>query len=172
MIGSPHRPGSAPVPIILLKIPRLKQLGRLNTFFWKYRWRFLLGILFIILSNYFRILTPQITGFVIDSVQLELLKQKQSEQFVPTQNSFHLKQQRYDVLVKSIIAGIESRPWSVWDRVLWCGITLIVLAFLGGFFMFLMRQTIIVMSRHIEYDQKNQIFAHYLKLDKIGRAHV
>jgi len=31
--------------------------------------------------------------------------------------------------------------------------------------MFLMRQTIIVMSRHIEYDQKNEVFRHYLKLD-------
>ncbi len=31
--------------------------------------------------------------------------------------------------------------------------------------MFLMRQTIIVMSRHIEFDQKNQIFQHYLTLD-------
>jgi ATP-binding cassette subfamily B protein len=28
-----------------------------------------------------------------------------------------------------------------------------------------MRQTIIVMSRHIEFDQKNEIFAHYQKLD-------
>jgi ATP-binding cassette subfamily B protein len=31
--------------------------------------------------------------------------------------------------------------------------------------MFLMRQTIIVMSRHIEYEQKNEIFSHYQKLD-------
>ena len=45
------------------------------------------------------------------------------------------------------------------------GITLLVLALLGGFFMFLMRQTIIVMSRHIEYDQKNEVFQHYQKLD-------
>ena len=37
--------------------------------------------------------------------------------------------------------------------------------FLRGFFMFLMRQTIIVMSRHIEYDQKNEVFHHYQQLD-------
>ena len=37
------------------------------------------------------------------------------------------------------------------------GITILVLALLRGFFMFLMRQTIIVMSRHIEYDQKNEV---------------
>jgi ATP-binding cassette, subfamily B, multidrug efflux pump len=40
-----------------------------------------------------------------------------------------------------------------------------VLAVISGFFMFLMRQTIIVMSRHIEYNQKNEIFNHYQKLD-------
>lgn len=34
-----------------------------------------------------------------------------------------------------------------------------------GFFLFLMRQTIIVMSRHIEFDLKNEIFNHYQKLD-------
>jgi len=44
-------------------------------------------------------------------------------------------------------------------------LTILVLALLRGFFMFLMRQTIIVMSRHIEYDQKNEVFAHYQKLD-------
>lgn len=45
------------------------------------------------------------------------------------------------------------------------GITLIVLALISGLFMFLMRQTIIVMSRHIEYDQKNQVYEQYQRLD-------
>ena len=42
---------------------------------------------------------------------------------------------------------------------------IIGLAITSGLFMFLMRQTIIVMSRHIEYDQKNQIYSHYQSLD-------
>src|ERR1700730_3449570 len=50
-------------------------------------------------------------------------------------------------------------------KVAFCGITLLVLALIGGFFMFLMRQTIIVMSRHIEFDQKNEIYKHYQVLD-------
>jgi ATP-binding cassette subfamily B multidrug efflux pump len=45
------------------------------------------------------------------------------------------------------------------------GVTLIILALISGLFLFLMRQTIIVMSRHIEYDQKNEIFSHYQKLN-------
>lgn len=34
-----------------------------------------------------------------------------------------------------------------------------------GFFLFLMRQTLIIMSRRIEYDIKNEVFSHYLSLD-------
>jgi ATP-binding cassette, subfamily B, multidrug efflux pump len=45
------------------------------------------------------------------------------------------------------------------------GLVLIALALGSGMFMFLMRQTIIVMSRHIEYDQKNEIYTHYQNLD-------
>jgi ATP-binding cassette subfamily B multidrug efflux pump len=44
------------------------------------------------------------------------------------------------------------------------GLWLLAYALLRGIFMFLMRQTIIVMSRHIEYDQKNEVFDHYQKL--------
>lgn len=44
------------------------------------------------------------------------------------------------------------------------GLMLLGLALLRGFFMFMMRQTIIVMSRHIEFDQKNEIYAHYQRL--------
>ncbi len=45
------------------------------------------------------------------------------------------------------------------------GLTIIGLALTSGLFMFLMRQTIIVMSRHIEFDQKNEIYQHYQALD-------
>ena len=41
----------------------------------------------------------------------------------------------------------------------------ILLSLGKGFFLFLMRQTIIVMSRFIEFDLKNEIYAHYQKLD-------
>ena len=39
------------------------------------------------------------------------------------------------------------------------------LAMLRGFFLFLMRQTIIVMSRRVEYDQKNELYSYYQKLE-------
>src|ERR1022692_3725025 len=52
------------------------------------------------------------------------------------------------------------------------GMTLLGLALLRGLFMFMMRQTIIVMSRHIEYDQKNEIYNHYQQLNtQFYKAH-
>lgn len=143
----------------------MKHLSALNTFFWKYRWRLLLGILFIVLSNYFRILAPQLTGYVIDNVQVEVFQQKDSIGLQRLVADMDKKGRRYDVLVKRFISAINERKFSFGNKVLLCGISLLVLALLGGFFMFLMRQTIIVMSRFIEYEQKNEVFRHYLRLD-------
>ncbi len=136
----------------------MKHLGVLHKYFWKYRRRFLLGVLFIILSNYFRILAPQVSGFVIDKVQQAINQQSgiAQQQTIPKQ---------YDVLVKWFIDATIDAQTSLGNLIVFCGLTLLVLALLGGFFMFLMRQTIIVMSRHIEFDQKNEVFAHYQKLD-------
>ena len=47
----------------------MKHLRALNKYFWKYRVRLTAGIFFIIISNYFSILAPQITAYVVDKVQ-------------------------------------------------------------------------------------------------------
>jgi ATP-binding cassette subfamily B multidrug efflux pump len=65
--------------------------------------------------------------------------------------------------ITSILQNKVAADTSVFVR---HGLILIGLALSSGFFLFLMRQTIIVMSRHIEYDQKNEIYAHYQKLDQ------
>lgn len=49
-------------------------------------------------------------------------------------------------------------------NILLFGVLVLLMALLKGVFMFLMRQTIIVMSRHIEYDMKNEIYAHYQRM--------
>jgi ATP-binding cassette, subfamily B, multidrug efflux pump len=130
----------------------LKHLKALNKYFWKYRVRFGIGILFIIISNYFGVLSPQVTGFVIEFVQQKL-------EGLPQKTTSH----NYDVLVEKFISWVNALHGV--DVVALSGITILVLALLRGFFMFLMRQTIIVMSRHIEYDQKNEVFQHYQQLD-------
>ncbi|HVS96704.1 MAG TPA: ABC transporter ATP-binding protein [Puia sp.] len=136
----------------------MKHLRAVNKYFWKYRWRFLLGLVFIILSNYFRILTPQVTGYVVNSVEAEL--RQHTHTAGPSQDTTN-----YDILVRKFIRGMDVRHSSFGQKVVICGVTLLVLALVSGGFLFLMRQTIIVMSRHIEYDQKKEIYDHYQQLD-------
>jgi ATP-binding cassette subfamily B multidrug efflux pump len=135
----------------------MKHLLSLNKYFWRYKWHFLLGILFIILSNYFRILAPQVTKYVLNTVETGLRKE-----YAPAGTAIKTN---YDPLVKLFIGQLDSKDATFKTRILYSGIILLVLALISGFFMFLMRQTIIVMSRHIEYAQKNEIFDHYQKLD-------
>lgn len=136
----------------------MTQLSTLNKYFWRYRWLFFLGILFVVLTNYFRILSPQLTGYVVNTV-VESINAKTAG---TAQTAVH-DHANYDKLVKIVIARFDTLSFA--DKILFTGIILLVIAIISGFFMFLMRQTIIVMSRHIEYDQKNEIFTHYQKLD-------
>lgn len=141
----------------------MKHLRALNKYFWKYRVRLGIGALFIIISNYFAVLAPQVTSFIIDHVQKSI---DDTRGVVTTVSQQHDRE--YDVLVVGFIDWIKKNFYQDSDLskvVILCGVTILLLALLRGFFMFLMRQTIIVMSRHIEYDQKNEVFQHYQQLD-------
>ncbi len=136
----------------------MKHLLALNTYFWKYKKLFIAGVICILISNYFRILSPQITGYIVDIVQQKI----SSTQHITPIASKHYS---YDALVLYLINKFNSKNVSLAAIVIICSVTLLVLALLGGLFMFLMRQTIIVMSRHIEYAQKNEVFKKYLSLE-------
>ena len=135
---------------LLWYLCNMRELRSLNKYFWKYRWRLLGGILFILISNYFGLLAPQLTGFVVDEVQKKINPAAESPGRI-----------FFDPLVQYCIAYFKSLSLDFSSLVLFCGLLLLVLALLRGFFMFLMRQTIIVMSRHIEFDQKNEVYNHY-----------
>ena len=135
----------------------MTQLSTLNKYFWKYRRMFLLGIVFVILTNYFRILAPQITGYVVNTVVLTIKSTTANKEVIT------LSHETYDIIVRNVLTSFDAQPFK--NKILFAGLILLVLALISGLFMFLMRQTIIVMSRHIEFDQKNQIFKHYQQLD-------
>jgi len=137
----------------------MRHLRAVNKYFWKYRWRFLLGILFIVISNYFGILAPQVTGYVVDMVEKRIVQDAGGHAAAVRERSF------YDPLVQGFIRLMEGGHPDFSTLVMICGMVLLFLALLRGFFMFLMRQTVIVMSRHIEYDQKNEVYRHYQLLD-------
>jgi len=114
----------------------LKQLWTLNTYFLKYKWRFLAGIVFVLLMNYFRIVQPQMIRDALDLV-VEELKNPDTES----------RQRLAPQLVRF-------------------GLIVFGCAVLMGIFMYFMRQTIIVISRLIEYDLRKNIFTHYSTLDQ------
>ena len=137
----------------LYKKDSVKELSALNRFFWKYRFRFFTGIILVIATNYLAVLAPQITGYVVGLVQAKLPGGKP------------VVSDRHDLIVSTIIGLSEHFKFSFAWLITFCSVTILILAIIRGVFMFFMRQTIIVMSRHIEYDQKNQVYTHYQKLD-------
>jgi len=110
----------------------MKDLQSVNKYFIKYKWRLLLGMLFVAISSKFAVMPGNVIKDILDQVQDMMKAGNKSDAF-------------FSLVFKG-------------------GLMLLGLALLRGFFMFMMRQTIIVMSRHIEYDQKNEIYAHYQRL--------
>jgi len=117
----------------------MKSLAYLNKFFYKYRWRLIPGVLFVIISNVFGVLTAPLIRVAFNLVAENI-------------SVYHLFS-NFDR--QAIIYNLFG-----YSMLLFAGIVL-ALAVLRGLFLFLMRQTIILMSRHIEYDLKNEIYSHY-----------
>jgi ATP-binding cassette subfamily B multidrug efflux pump len=120
----------------------VKQLAYLNKYFLKYRWHFLLGMLFVSASNYFRVLQPQMIREALDLVIENIALYRMF-------NGFELQRTFFSLTGQTL---------------LYFGAFVLVLALGMGLFMYFMRQTIIVMSRLIEYDLRKEVFAHYEQL--------
>ena len=120
----------------------MKELKYLNKYLAKYKWHLILGTIFIILSNFFQIIPAQLVRLSIDHV-VENLRVYQSFEGSKLQDNF------FNVLSFGIV--------------MYAGLIL-VMALLRGIFLYFTRQTLIVMSRLIEYDLKNDIFEHYQSL--------
>lgn len=120
----------------------MKPLWRLNKYLYKYKGLLLLGILFTVISNFFVIIPAQLVRIAIDYVV----------------ESFAL----YRPLMNGGLG--EAARENFLEYVLVFGLLILAMALLRGFFLFLVRQTIIIMSRRIEYDMKNELFEHYQNL--------
>jgi ATP-binding cassette subfamily B protein len=109
----------------------MKSLRYINKYFVKYKWRFLFGILFTVVSNYFGVQMPAFFSSAIDQFQEQI-----------------------------------NQPTNYLWLALELGAIYMGFSLLKGFFLFLMRQTIIVMSRYIEFDLKKEIYGQYQALDQ------
>ena len=79
--------------------------------------------------------------------------------------SFDLLKGNYELFKLFDGFDLQTDAYALFAKSIWIlGILILISALLRGIFMFFMRQTIIVMSRIIEYDLKNEIFEHYQSL--------
>lgn len=120
----------------------MRSLRALNRYLWKYKLHLLSGIFFVIVSAWFGTLPAQVIRDVLDIIKDELQ-------------------------ILQMIKGYSAQHYFyafVRDTLLLSGATILLFAVLRGFFLFLTRQTLIVMSRRIEFDLKNDIFQHLQSL--------
>lgn len=119
----------------------MKHLAALNKYFLKYKWRLLAGIFFVICANALNVCTPYITGQAVTLISKNIAT----------------------LTTNGPTASLSEETIS--NDVLWLFIKYLAVALMAGAFTFLMRQMIIVVSRLIEFDMKNEIYDHYQQLD-------
>jgi ATP-binding cassette, subfamily B, multidrug efflux pump len=119
----------------------MKELRYLNKYFIKYKYSFLLGIIITIIAQIFSLFTPKLISKSLGAIEkfYNLSVAEKSSQILVS----HFRSE----LIENILLII--------------GTTII-----AGFLTFLMRQTLIVMSRHIEFDLKNEVFQQYENLSQ------
>lgn len=148
----------------------MKNLGYLNKYFWKYRGRFFMGILFILLANVFNVYAPVIIGdgidFLAESIKgVQEIKSTGKDVVVATPGSFQMLDFITGGVDKTTTLHASDYASTITRIALLLALAYIVFFVIKGVFLFYQRQTIIVMSRYIEYDLKNEIYEQYQKLD-------
>lgn len=121
----------------------MKELQPLNKYLFRYKGRLLMGVVFIFLANWFQLYPAQFFRSAIDIV-IESLK-------------------THDLVKNSSIQ--EDIYVDITYALLLFGSGIIIISLIKGVFTFFMRYSIIMVSRFIEFDLKNDIYNQYQKLD-------
>jgi len=122
----------------------MKALKHLNKYLFKYKYRLLLGGIFIVISNIFGLYPAQIIREAFDVADVQLSG---------------------ETIANPSFLATYFQGLSFTNVILLFSAIVIGLALMKGLFTFLMRQTIIIMSRLIEFELKNEIYNHYQQLD-------
>ena len=130
----------------------MKSLQYLNKYLWKYRYQLILGVVFIGISNVFAIYPPQIVSEAIDAVANSAeIQEIVGDEELPTKVNA-----TKDTLLTPYIKDLALKT-----KLIVFAALVLLMALLKGVFTFFMRQTIIIMSRLVEYNLKNEIYEHY-----------
>lgn len=120
----------------------MKELSHLNKYLFRYKYHLLLGILFTVLTIIFQILPAQIVRYALDLVVENIALYKLF-------SSGDLESVIYNHFASGIVIF---------------ALIILLMALIRGLFLFFVRQTIIVMSRLVEFDLKNEVYDHYQTL--------
>ncbi len=120
----------------------MRPLARLNHFFWRYKHLFVPGLLFTVISAGFTVTVPVFVRQAVDSIP----------RFV----------QLYRVFGGTEVQGYLYGEFFV--TLLVFALAIVGFSLISGLFSFLMRRTVVVASRHIEYDLRNDLYAHLQRL--------
>lgn len=162
----------------------MKALLHLNKYFHKYRWRFALGVLFIILTNILAVITPKLIGEGVEVLEnanevfFQPIQENAKENPNFSKDNFvegkSLELPQSVILIGELLGRNTSElsATNSYSDLLKAIVTLglilsvlyVIVYFAKGIFLFFTRQTIIVMSRLIEFDLKNEVFSHYQDL--------
>ncbi len=121
----------------------MKELRAVNKYLIKYKWLFILGIIFVVSSNIFGLYTPEYIRYAVDIVKENL-------------NTY--------ALIKGYKIEAEYKT-HITHYIIFFSLVILITSLIKGLLMFFMRQTIIVMSRKVEYDQKNEMYEKYQQLN-------
>jgi ATP-binding cassette, subfamily B, multidrug efflux pump len=145
----------------------MKNLAYLNKYFWKYRGRLFMGFILIAAGNIFSVYAPAVVrdgiDFLTDTLSfsnsgMDSAQIAQPKSFVTLLSWIGIEAESI-TLNQNNFAGIAIRIG------IWLAVLYIVMFLIKGVFLFYQRQALIVMSRYIEYDLKNEIYNKYQQLD-------
>lgn len=146
----------------------MKNLAHLNIYFWKYRGRLLVGFLLIAFGNVFNVYAPAIVRDGIDFLAdaLSAKNNLSSDQIIAAPKSFSqiahwTGHENYEVIINA-----DNFASTVIKIGLLLAALYLLVFLIKGVFLFYQRQALIVMSRYIEYDLKNEVYRKYQVLDQ------
>jgi len=147
----------------------MRALAHLNKYLWKYKWRLIFGFVFIVASNLFGIYAPRLIREAFDLIQNSIELYNQGN---PDLNSLNIPETinhlfrwlNMDLESFAAVESTEDLAALITKLSVMLGVLYLVVALLKGLFLFFTRQTIIIMSRLVEFDLKNEVFDHYQSL--------
>ena len=145
----------------------MKNLAQLNTYFWKYRGRLFAGFILIVFGNVFSVYAPVVVrdgiDFLADALRVKETLSSSTE--IPAPSTFQYLASWFTDDVPTVKLNPENYATVVVKIGLLLAGLYLVFYIIKGVFLFYQRQALIVMSRHIEYDIKNEVYKKYQELD-------